>query len=501
MNNNKDTIQSWLAEQLDPEVVEEQGVCTIIGLKHISIHGDDREVFSMKAGSPKWGNLEEMADLFFSQAARTAKGLIGYQQFQLEAIYGTSGKPLRVLPFGHAGMTQLGLSAGGTAMSPSLGIEPPTPFGQQSQAMRLTEQLVQGAFSERQHVSKTQMEIVDGLRTDNVRLNKENGELWIALKDVLAKMVQDGHARQLEILRFLKMQEFQRRLMQLAPGLINMMSGQEVFPKSDQDTSIMAAFAELLDETTVNKVLAGLPNKPEATEMIGLLTTRLAELRAQNEQQKADDRRMAKEATGRTYEEAEKDAGGEAVRILTQVGRARQRHAGQQRDQRQRGSRARGSRRGAGRSGGHGASGRHPGGHLRERHAHVGRYTGIVEARPRGTIAQEAQANAEVKGALIMWFAIMAVFALVGGDVAYEYWWRPKHPAVAPKPPTPALPAARPVVAAAPKTAAVVFKPAAPAPAAAPVITPATANPTVDTGDTANTGDTPDVTDQDMGPS
>jgi len=318
MNNNRDTIHQWLTEQL--EVVEEQGALSIVSLAHIDGTGTDRELYSMKSGSPKWNNVDEMTDLFWTSASRHAKGLPGHQQFVLNAIFGSHGKPTRFLPFGLVGQVQLGTAGGGT-MAPYMSTEGPTPTGQMMQSMRLQEMLVQASFADRNHVSRVLLEFIDKIVAENAQIKKENGELWLALREQFTKMLTDARTHQMDLLKFMRTTEMQRRLMTLAPAILNMLAGREIFPRTVEDTAIMQGIAELVDESTLDKLLMTLSTKPEATELVNVITLRLAAIRAQKAEDKEAERKLIKQATGGTYEEAERDASGETVRELLKFGR------------------------------------------------------------------------------------------------------------------------------------------------------------------------------------
>jgi hypothetical protein len=310
MNNNREILFSWIDEQLDT-VDETDGACTSLILL-INPAGDAREVFSLKAGAQRWTTATEMTDLFWAQATRTAKGIIGFVQFQMEAAFAnTNGKTTRFLPFGVMGSTQLGPSAGGSAFG-GLTTEGPTPIGVQSQGMRHQEQLAVGFFSGLQHVVNVLQKHNEKLMEENEALRKRNDEQWLALKNALLEIQNAAATKELRLLYA----EVSRKVLTLLPGLANALSGREIFPahvvEASMADTIIANFSPEEQQGLISMIAA----HPNGQPLVGVLTDQLTRAKRRRETEQSELARASNGLPGRSYADGERDAAGEVMRVL-----------------------------------------------------------------------------------------------------------------------------------------------------------------------------------------
>lgn len=312
MNNNRDTLHEWLREQL--EIVEGEGEqLSIICLK-ILAGGDEKPIYEMKLGAPKWGDAPAMADILWMQATRVAKGIPGFCQFQAEAVFGTQQgtKPTRFLPFGIMGATQLGPAAGGTAFG-GLATEAPTPFGQLGQGMRLTEMLVQGAFSLITHVTNVMQNELQ--RKDN-RIDKMEHRLdeqWLALKQALLEIQNSAISNTMKALQM----EAVKKLITLAPGLVNMISGRDVFPPSAVSSSLIEALSTNLTPEEQQATISLLQSRGEGGQAVAaVISDGLVRLKRQKQAEAAELDQLSTGLPKRSYDDALTDAGGGVLRVL-----------------------------------------------------------------------------------------------------------------------------------------------------------------------------------------
>ena len=311
-NNNRDTLHQWLVEQLEIVEGEEGHQLSIVGLK-ILAGGDEKPIYEMKAGQPRWGDAAAMADMLWMQATRTAKGVPGFCQFQAEAVFGTQQgtKPTRFLPFGIMGATQLGPAAGGTAFG-GFATEAPTPFGQLGQQMRLSEMLVQGAFSLVTHVTNVMQRELERKDTRIEKMEHRLDEQWLALKQALLEIQNSAISNTMKTLQM----EAVKKLITLAPGLVNMMTGRDVFPPSAVDSSLIEALATNLSPQEQGAVVAWLNSNPNGAPVAAVITDQLDK---HKRRKAAEAEEMARLTTGlpdRTYSEGLSDAGGGVMRVL-----------------------------------------------------------------------------------------------------------------------------------------------------------------------------------------
>jgi len=308
--HSRDEIRDWLKEVF--EAVEEAGACSVVSLKHYSNVGDrETELQSLRSGMPKWGNPDEMAAFLDTIATRHAKGLTGggAQQFELGAIFGTSGKPTRFLPFSRIGALSFG--AGGSAAG-ALSSEPPTAIGQVQQHMRQSEVLVQTAVAQIQPTFQVQNAIIADLRKRIAELEFESRELFVALRQQLIDTAQLAHDSRMKELEYLRATEERRKLIRLLPALTNAISGRTVFPESTEDTAIVEALAGTIDGSDIAELAKALDGKV-APEVLTVLTSRFATLRERRVAEEEELRKISRETKKSpiSFVVAERDAGGE----------------------------------------------------------------------------------------------------------------------------------------------------------------------------------------------
>lgn len=309
MKDVKDDIRGWITECL--ENVEEAGALSYVSLVHFDGRGVDHDLFTIKVGSARWGKPDEMTESFYRFAQRHAGGLTGSQQFQLSAVFGTGDKPLRVLPFGLQGVLSYGPIPGGGST------EPPTQIGQLQQGMRLTELLVQGAFGQTAKNADVQNRLIDQLTARLHVLEIDNRELWLALKDQILEAQKAKHADKMKELWMQRMTEFGKNIMQLAPALLNMMAGREIFPLSAADTGILDSICQHASPDDVRALQTMLLTKGEGGKELGVtLASRYEEYNKRVAKMKADDERLMAGLPPRPYEESEEDAAGRAMKAL-----------------------------------------------------------------------------------------------------------------------------------------------------------------------------------------
>jgi len=303
----KDSIHTWIKERL--EDVEQEGALALLGLVHWDGAGRDNEIFSMKAGAGKWGQGEVMADAFYNYASRHSRGLIGIQQFQIGAVYGSASRPTRFMPFMLTGALQVGALPNG-----GLATEAPTPTGQMSQGMRMGEIVVQGMIAQINPTFRVQADLIDRLMRANQDLSAENRELFVALRTELMKTAQFAHEMRMKELEFMRSTDERRKLIRIAPALINAITGREIFPVSAEDTSLVVSLAENISDDELKVLQMALAEK--SPELGALITSRFAEIRKQKVQETEDLKKLAAQATGKTLDEAERDAAGDPIKDL-----------------------------------------------------------------------------------------------------------------------------------------------------------------------------------------
>ncbi len=309
MSNDRDKITEWLREEF--EVVEERGEVSAVVLVHIA-HSGETQMHQFLPQNANWKKPEEMARVFDSVATRHAKGIVGggQQQYQLMMTRGTDATTTSVLPLIRFGASNL--------MGPqgSLSTEAPTPMGMAQQTMRHQELMIQGSFEKDRIVFHEMRVQLQELRADNRLLRQENLEVWMGAKDLALELIKRREDERQREINARRMAEFQKQAMKLAPALINMMAGKEVFPLSRADSDMIDAIAELASPDEIHMLTAGLQQKEGGQQLAALLVSRFDDFRKRKSAEEAAEARLLKELPKRSYEEAERDAAGEAMQML-----------------------------------------------------------------------------------------------------------------------------------------------------------------------------------------
>lgn len=308
---DKDEMRMFLTEQF--EVVEETGGVSIVSLMHHA-HTGPIELLSLKTGHPKWNNPEGMATLFDAYAARHAKGVVGggAQQYELTVCRGGDNRPSSVLPFIRVGATNV------TGPSGSLATEPPTEIGRLQQAQRWGEQITQMTFQSLAGLQHSQQAAIDARDRRINEVEKTNGELWIACKQLLLELDKQRHDVRMQELAAMRAAEFQRHLMALAPALINMMTGKDVFPSIMAEESVFEGLAAGSTPEQIRAFTAFVSTQVKNGEYLaGVINDRYQKYHDKQARLQAEEKRLMRMTPGApSYDEAERDAAGEAMRVL-----------------------------------------------------------------------------------------------------------------------------------------------------------------------------------------
>ncbi len=308
-SNDREDIKRFLEEQF--AAIEEGGEVTTIGMVHHA-HTGPVELHSMAKGHGKWNNPEAMSFTFDMIATRHAKGVSsgGAQQYEIVVGRGGDRKQTSVLPFVRVGSANL------TGPNGSVATEPPTQTGMNSQAMRLLEQFAQGSFLQNKDNVETLKFLLKELLLRLRELEENNRELWTSLKLVLMELQKQTHEQRLKEITAARMADFQKQIIKLAPSLLNMMAGREVFPLSTADTEFIEMVAAAATPSDIRMLQAAVMGKPGGEQIAVILADRFEQARKKTAEDEANEKRLMAGLGTKTYEEAERDAAGLAMRAL-----------------------------------------------------------------------------------------------------------------------------------------------------------------------------------------
>jgi hypothetical protein len=307
---DRDEIKTFLQEQFD--VVEETGGVSIVSLMHHA-HTGPVELLSTKAGHSKWGNAESMAQLFDAYAIRHAKGVVGggAQQYELTICRGGENRASSVLPFIRVGALNV------TGPSGSIATEPPTELGLRQQAQRWGEQIVALTHQSLAGLMHSQQSAIDARDRRLNEVENNNRELFLGLKQTLLEIDRMRHDTRMQELSAMRAAEFQKQLMALAPALINMMVGKDVLPTMLAEESLFDAISAGASPDQMRVLTSFVTaNVQNGAYLAGVINDRYSKYHEKQERVRLEEQRLMKALPGRSYDEGERDAAGDALRLL-----------------------------------------------------------------------------------------------------------------------------------------------------------------------------------------
>lgn len=273
MAATRKTLDKWIEEALlDPDKVKKNGErakCTMFVMMHMVAQNEmevHRTRFNGLAIEPK-----NIANLFRSKAETYAQDLVGVQSFVLLAFYEESDEPQARQVFTVNGKTDF---AGAT--------ESPDERGAKQQTMRHTELVFQQVYHKQQHIDNYVLRLIEHQDKRIAQLTTENMEMFDVFKQMMMEKLQLEHSKTLEIEKERRATEQQKKLLEMAPLLVNTVTGREVFPQSKTDSILLEQIAVSLKPEHVQFLQSsGIINQ----ELAGPLFERLGQILEQKEKE------------------------------------------------------------------------------------------------------------------------------------------------------------------------------------------------------------------------
>jgi hypothetical protein len=273
MAPKRQSLESWINEARNDK--EKEDPCVQLAL--VQKQGmKDEPIWAVKLGpdKQKWTDAE-LAKVFQNKAETTVQDLPGTHQFNVLAMYGTNPDPQakRIITVYIA--TDEGQAT-----------ENPTPNGALQQTMRHKEDFFRSLLLHQQALNRQSIDMVNAMgqsfiqmsraaaeeRQASASLMRENRETFEIIKDMMMKKVTDAREHEMKRLEYVRNTEMQRKVLELAPALVNTVTGTEVFPQSKADTVLIeqiAAAFDRMDEQTLMGMSTVIP-----AELMGPLMSR-----------------------------------------------------------------------------------------------------------------------------------------------------------------------------------------------------------------------------------
>ena len=253
---SEQSIKSWLIETLGEDRPDK---CSKICILHEQVSGVCSEITTIK-----FGGQTVQADLLTKRIVSECKNYINAadspQVFWLHAFYADDIEVGRKISF-----------RASPPVENNTMTEPPTKTGMVRQAMRHTEFLFQMHTRQETGIIGHYERLLDKSMKLNAQLMEENHDAIAAMKQVYIEQAEGDHAKEMERLKFERSSHERKKLLGYLPGLVNQLLGEEVFPSSTVDSTIIETIAENLTEEKAKKLVPMLQEilEPEQFALVG----------------------------------------------------------------------------------------------------------------------------------------------------------------------------------------------------------------------------------------
>ena len=226
------TLEEWIsAANADPE---RGGPLTLIRAMHLA-YGESgetmlgEEIAGRRYEPGRSFSAKEEAEFFLRKAQNFSQGLRGTQTFKIQAFYNGSAEPSTSF---HVTARGKGMAHGET--------EEPNERGTKAQGMRLTEQIVQGTFRERERILSAHENLANRLASENDELRSRALDAERLALELIRKEAINLHEQRMTELRFERGTQLQQKIMTFLPAILRQVTGdKDIIPESMADTAIL----------------------------------------------------------------------------------------------------------------------------------------------------------------------------------------------------------------------------------------------------------------------
>ena len=266
------SIAKWILECCTDEVTNAAGNKT--DLSHIALcHSpSDKEIYvqPMKGKAMNPEALISIAETIYGRAESDAEGLPSRQSYMLYAFYeGCNNHASRRKPIQVNGRIVNELGDHST--------EPATGEGRMMQRMRHDEGYSQVLVHGNAAIVQQSINFGTVMAERALKSEERYGEMFLKMQQILMDVTLAREKQDMERLQYERNSKMIEQGLKLLPAILNTVTGKEIVPVATQDTAIVEALAEAMDEETTQKVLTAVGDKIPAGTM-GLFFSRMAEI-------------------------------------------------------------------------------------------------------------------------------------------------------------------------------------------------------------------------------
>lgn len=267
------TLDQWITGAMSDS--DKENPCTALACVYNKPTGGNKEVHGLSLKG-KTHDPQMLAKLFQGKAEGFAQDMGGIQSFEMQAFY---GKPE---PQATHTFTVVDGEVQREGRNRAIR-ESPTPEGQVAQAMRHTEKAYELLNTLVQHttVMSVQREVALAQRVDH--LQNEVNDAYTLVREMLNAKAADHHALLMKQAEYDRVTGERRKLLELAPALVNTASGREVFPQAFTDSKLIDSLAERVPPEMIASLASSGIIPPELAGPLQLRMTQALERRKAEE--------------------------------------------------------------------------------------------------------------------------------------------------------------------------------------------------------------------------
>lgn len=263
--------------KLDSKNESEVG-CSMMSIVHMVGAGTEIEVHTVRFTAARKWTAKEIGKIFREKADMYAQDLPGVQTFSIMAFYGDNTvEPQARRPYVVSKENDFG----------GLTTEGPTGSGLVQQAMRHSEATMQMCLRQMATMTEQMNYTMGRLADTNRELHSELSDAYVIVRDMVTEKNDRTHKHRIEELKQANFNEMLRKAMNMAPAIVNTITGSEVFPESTEDSSLIEALAEHITPEQLQKMQGLLP-----PHILAPLVKRFADIVERKDAAKTDYKKM-----------------------------------------------------------------------------------------------------------------------------------------------------------------------------------------------------------------
>lgn len=251
----KKPLRVWIAEALTCQDYGQK--CTSLAIEHRVGGSAGQHLLQIAIGEDQQDAVK-LETIFFNRARDAVQECSGNQTIRCLAFYDGSPSPGMYLDFTVEGQQE----------RPSFEEETEKQQAKRYYGMSMEMVFRQSlALIDREHRARE----MDARERETLR--RENMDAMAFAKEVMFALATNNHEFRMKEMQFKRDSEMMNKWISYGPALINSLTGQDIFPQSTADTSLIEGIIDHLDEAKVAKIAdLGLP-----AEVMGPLAKRAAE--------------------------------------------------------------------------------------------------------------------------------------------------------------------------------------------------------------------------------